>query len=75
MNSAGYSEFDEPIKAREKCYSPARLRLILDIANYGSQSELAKMDFGYFGKFMLIIVSKPSYDNGRSMIHYYTKTL
>ena len=28
MNSAGYSVFDEPIRAREKCYSPARLRLI-----------------------------------------------
>ena len=30
MNSAGYSEFDEPIRPREKCYSPARLRLIPD---------------------------------------------
>ena len=49
MNSAGYSEFDEPIIAREKCYSPARLRLILDIASYGSQSELVKMDIGSFG--------------------------
>ena len=31
MNSAGYSVFDEPIRAREKCYSPARLRLMVDI--------------------------------------------
>ena len=31
MNSAGYSVFDEPMRAREKWYPPASLILIIDI--------------------------------------------
>ena len=31
VNSAGYSVFDEPIRAREKCYLPASLILMCHI--------------------------------------------
>ena len=32
MNILGYTVFDEPVRAREKCYPPVWLILITDIA-------------------------------------------